>query len=247
MVARLAVAKAASQSKTAQTVGVNPSEYSAQQSKSAHPESSQLPKIRWNICDIPTHAPNQRSQPNSVRGDGRGTTPRLGWLPWPMQAKIEVGAVNDPLEREADQVAEKVMRMPDAGAFARPSAKGGDIPRVLRSCACGGKCADCQKRRFAGEDPEQLQSKRINGSDGGPAQAPASVYGVLRSSGQPLDAATRAFMEPRFGRDFSRVRVHSNAVAQQSARPSLYARAEHRVRRRPIRSYDPRGKAADRT
>jgi hypothetical protein len=40
---------------------------------------------------------------------------------------------------------------------------------------------------------------------------------VLRSPGQPLDAATRAFMEPRFGHDFSRVRVHADAKANESA------------------------------
>ena len=40
---------------------------------------------------------------------------------------------------------------------------------------------------------------------------------VLRSSGQPLEAATRAFMEDRFSRDFSRVRVHTGAVATESA------------------------------
>jgi hypothetical protein len=39
----------------------------------------------------------------------------------------------------------------------------------------------------------------------------------LRSSGQPLDAATRAFMEPRFGHDFSNVRVHTDAQAAESA------------------------------
>ena len=44
------------------------------------------------------------------------------------------------------------------------------------------------------------------------------VQEVLRSPGQPLDPATRAFMEPRFGYDFSRVRVHSGAAAEQSAR-----------------------------
>jgi hypothetical protein len=39
----------------------------------------------------------------------------------------------------------------------------------------------------------------------------------LRSSGQPLDAAARAFMEPRFGYDFSRVRVHADSKAAKSA------------------------------
>ena len=40
---------------------------------------------------------------------------------------------------------------------------------------------------------------------------------VVRAPGQPLDAATRSFMQPRFGRDFSGVRVHSDAAAARSA------------------------------
>ncbi|HTQ30575.1 MAG TPA: DUF4157 domain-containing protein [Opitutaceae bacterium] len=47
--------------------------------------------------------------------------------------------------------------------------------------------------------------------------APPIVHDVLRSPGQPLDSATRAFMEPRFGYDFSRVRVHTDAKAAESA------------------------------
>lgn len=46
----------------------------------------------------------------------------------------------------------------------------------------------------------------------------SSVHDVLRSPGQPLDAATRAFMEPRFAHDFSRVRVHTDGRAAESAR-----------------------------
>jgi len=47
---------------------------------------------------------------------------------------------------------------------------------------------------------------------------PPIVNEALQSPGQPLDSATRAFMEPRFGHDFSRVRVHLNARAAESAR-----------------------------
>jgi outer membrane protein OmpA-like peptidoglycan-associated protein len=39
------------------------------------------------------------------------------------------------------------------------------------------------------------------------------VHDVPRTTGQPLDAVTRAYMEPRFGRDFSRVRVHADGAA----------------------------------
>ncbi|MFW6174258.1 MAG: DUF4157 domain-containing protein [Chloroflexota bacterium] len=49
-------------------------------------------------------------------------------------------------------------------------------------------------------------------------EAPPIVHDVLRSPGRPLDPATRAFMEPRFGHDFNHVRVHTGSSAAQSAR-----------------------------
>jgi hypothetical protein len=48
---------------------------------------------------------------------------------------------------------------------------------------------------------------------------PPVVQSVLNSgSGQPLDPGTRAYMESRFGEDFSGVRVHTDANAADSAR-----------------------------
>ncbi|MGH8264100.1 MAG: DUF4157 domain-containing protein, partial [Steroidobacteraceae bacterium] len=44
------------------------------------------------------------------------------------------------------------------------------------------------------------------------------MHDVVRSRGEPLNPAVRAYMEPRFGRDFSAVRVHNDARAAQSAR-----------------------------
>jgi len=62
-------------------------------------------------------------------------------------------------------------------------------------------------------------------ADKSATQDPAMLREVLVSgSGQPLDPPTRAFMEPAFGYNFSRVRVHADAKAAQSAR-SINARA----------------------
>src|SRR5438067_2530809 len=47
--------------------------------------------------------------------------------------------------------------------------------------------------------------------------APQIVKNVVASSGQPLDRLTRSNMEARFSHDFSRVRVHSDALASESA------------------------------
>lgn len=58
---------------------------------------------------------------------------------------------------------------------------------------------------------------RAEGDAGGVEEAPPSVRQVLSSQGQPLDAATRGLMEPRFGRDLSDVRVHSDSAAADSA------------------------------
>src|SRR5215213_2287429 len=84
---------------------------------------------------------------------------------------------------------------------------------LQRKCACGGapgltgECEECRKKR--------LTSQRRADDQAEPSTVPPIVREVLRSSGQPLDADTRAFMEPRFGHDFSRVLVHTDARAAE--------------------------------
>jgi hypothetical protein len=59
-------------------------------------------------------------------------------------------------------------------------------------------------------------------SDGG--GVPPIVHDVMRDGGQRLPADVRAFMEPRFGVDFSHVRLHTDDAAAQSCR-AVSARA----------------------
>lgn len=83
-------------------------------------------------------------------------------------------------------------------------------PVVLRRrCACAGRgeCSGCAKR------PATLR-RRAAGTAG---LAPASVFETLAAPGRPLDTATRGFMQQRIGRDFSGVRVHTDANAAASA------------------------------
>ena len=61
--------------------------------------------------------------------------------------------------------------------------------------------------------------QRLSGqSNSKMAAAPASVERILASSGRPLDTGLRQDMEQRFGHDFSKVRIHADGAAQQSAR-----------------------------
>jgi len=84
---------------------------------------------------------------------------------------------------------------------------------LQRKCACGGSaglsgaCGEC--------DHKKLLQRHSAGQ--APASVPPLVHEVLDSPGQPLDASTRAFMESRFGHDFARVRIHSDARAAESA------------------------------
>jgi hypothetical protein len=73
----------------------------------------------------------------------------------------------------------------------------------------GGECPACRQRRQA--------LRRRAADNTAVAEVPAIVTEVVRSSGKPLDTAMRSFFEPRFGRDFSRVRVHTDARAAESA------------------------------
>lgn len=64
----------------------------------------------------------------------------------------------------------------------------------------------------------ELETRNAEQGSRNSGGVPPIVDEVLRSPGQPLDALTRAFMEPRFGHDFSKVRVHADPSAAQSAR-----------------------------
>jgi outer membrane protein OmpA-like peptidoglycan-associated protein len=89
---------------------------------------------------------------------------------------------------------------------------------LQRKCACGGSGASSGS---SGECPNCKRKKALQRRAAGSAQpdaAPPIVHDVLRSPGQPLDTATRAYFEPRFGHDFSKVRIHADARASESAR-----------------------------
>ena len=128
----------------------------------------------------------------------------------PVRAKLRVGPVDDPLEHEADRTADQVMRMTEPTSPVSPSPV-----QISRQCSCGGSCSTCRGATPDGEH-KHLQKKSAGLNETRTAASPI-VNSVLRSPGQPLDQATRAFMEPRFGRDFSRVRVHADAGAEESA------------------------------
>ena len=93
---------------------------------------------------------------------------------------------------------------------------------LQRQCSCGqhtsagGECEECKKKR--GGLPQRAATTPSPVHD-----VPPIVHEVLRSPGQPLDSLTRAFMEPRFGHDFSSVQAHDVNAANVPARLAVNA------------------------
>lgn len=117
-----------------------------------------------------------------------------------IRAKLEVGEVDDPEEREAEAIADRVMRTPEGACCA--------------SCATGGSCGNETVRRTA---------------DGGTMRrslSPSASSGIrgLAGGGEPLPPRLRGFFEPRLGDDLSSVRLHTGPAAAAAAR-SISARA----------------------
>ncbi len=150
-------------------------------------------------------------------------------------------------------MAAQIMRVGSVGSTPPSSGPGHDFNRISihspsalnsagtrggsgvlrRKCSCGGTCSECRKRTEDGESASlRRKAAGPESSIAGSMEAPASVHQVLSSPGQPLDRTTRAFMEPRFGYDFSRVRVHTDAEAARSAEQvnaRAYAVGDHLV------------------
>ena len=113
-----------------------------------------------------------------------------------LQKKLKLGTPGDVHEQEADRVADEVMRMPTPSVQSKIPV--GNSGPAMTAAA-------------------RIQMKATQGGGSGGIAAPSIVHDVLCSPGQPLDAATRAFMEPRFKQDFGHVRVHADAQASRSA------------------------------
>ena len=144
------------------------------------------------------------SRNREEKGDSNPVWQSLALSPVGLQAKLAVSQPDDPYEREADRVAESVMRMavPQAASPLSFSHSSGLAQR---------KCASCE------EEEEKVQRKEQSAATE-PATVSSSVVDrALNSPGRPLDETTRDFMEPRFGYDLSHVRVHDDATSASSA------------------------------
>ncbi len=148
----------------------------------ARPDAQKTPPGSWDFGKIPVLAAGAADPFQAPR--------------FPVQAKLRIGAVDDPLEREADRVADEALRMP-----------GPDVPAGTAPPRIG-----------------RIQPKLRAGATGAPLRRMAPAPDSFGGRGEPLPAPERGFFERRLGADFGGVRVHHGPDAAESAR-SLGARA----------------------
>jgi len=125
--------------------------------------------------------------------------------PLPIQPKLRVSTPGELLEREADTIADKVVRMRDPVAL--------DTPSSVTSC----EPATCKDRT-------PLQISRVASINRDVALKAGDTPPVTGQSGMPLPSGVRAYFEPRFGHNFGAVRVHTGSEAANMAQ-AVQARA----------------------
>ena len=119
---------------------------------------------------------------------------------------------HDPLEREADSVAGQIV---DSGELGQP-------PRITSqpNLRLANKCSSCESEE---EEESAGLLQRKPAAEPSRAAASGNSLGLL-GSGRALNEEERAYFEPRFGRDLSRLRLHTGSGAA-SAAAELGARA----------------------
>lgn len=165
-------------------------------------------------CDVSTQrGPTVRPTAAQHRGMSPLAPPHM----YGALSKLVISENDDPLEMEADRVADRVLAM------------GGQDTRLQRytpmqtgvsvqlgpslPCALG---RDNSSPRGTDRLDERI-AIQCSGSRTRSAVPPAFVTDVLDSGGVPLDLDTRSFMEQRFDHDFSDVRLHTGSAAETSA------------------------------
>jgi len=135
-----------------------------------------------------------------------------------LQAKLRIGQPGDIYEHEADRVADAVMRMPDpeVGRQLEPEEEEEETLQAKPLANQITPLVQVQRQEEPEEDEEELQAKATSGRISEVNPNLESHIQSLKGGGKPLPESERAYFEPRFGQDFSQVRVHSDAQAARA-------------------------------
>lgn len=132
-----------------------------------------------------------------------------------IQPKLHIGPVNDPYEQEADRVADLVVGQPSQ-PHSGVAYHGAQIPDVQREAEEGDDKCELEPDEFAPQEGEEEPTPQLKSDTNKPAKHRGGIEKnilQLKNSGQPLPTHVRHHMEPKFGYDFSSVRIHTGHQA----------------------------------
>ncbi|MCC5905119.1 MAG: DUF4157 domain-containing protein [Balneolaceae bacterium] len=139
--------------------------------------------------------------------------------PATLQPKLEIGSPDDAYEREADRVADQVIRMSDP-AIQKFDDEDDEL-QMKRKSAIQMKCDTCKHEEELQRKP--LIQRKADNSQAVSSELSQKIYSI-KGSGHSLPNKTQQEMGAKIGADFSRVRVHTGSNAIQLNR-ELGARA----------------------
>jgi len=135
-----------------------------------------------------------------------------------LQAKLKIGQPGDKYEQEADRVADAVMRMPEPGVQRQVEPEE-EEEEILQTKPLVDQITPVVQRQVEEEEEEEmLQAKSMEDATSEVSNDLESQINAIKGGGRPLGESERAYFEPRFGVDFSQVKVHTGAQAAESAR-----------------------------
>ena len=181
-------------------------------------------KIENSLSQLPeTNLPHSKKSPISSflhlqRTIGNQAVQRL-FQSIAIQAKLKIGQPGDKYEQEAGSVAERVVDMSDFNISRQENEED------IQTKSVADQITPLAQRQSPEEEEEDIVQAKERPRLAQEFSPPAEV-GIqsMKGGGQPLPKSTRAFFEPRFGYDFSNVRVHADAQALEAAQ-SINARA----------------------
>ncbi|HUV92286.1 MAG TPA: DUF4157 domain-containing protein, partial [Anaerolineales bacterium] len=156
-----------------------------------------------------------RSETSTVSSDSiRYVQRAVTWI----QAKLKIGQPNDWYEQEADRVADQIMAMPNPTLKRQIESE--EEEEALQTKLLADQITPLMQREeeLPDEEEEELQVKLKPVAPSTVTPSLESRINSLKGGGQPLDPTTRNFFEPRFGTDFSGVRIHTDSNANHLAR-----------------------------
>jgi hypothetical protein len=141
-----------------------------------------------------------------------------------IQPKLTIGQPNDKYEQEADRVADQVMRMPEPKKSLVQRQE--EVPdeeeeEPVQTKPISDQITPLVQRQEGEEEEEEetpIQTKPLFGKPSRVTPGLHSRLQSIKSGGQPLPKSLRNFFEPRFGADFSGVRVHMDSKAAETAK-----------------------------